>query len=160
MRGLSPAPAALLLLLLGVAAGPAPSGGEETDQFGRRHEIRGPSETYTVVDFAAAWCKPCYSALPEIARLAGEHPGIRFLIVSVDETKEGRDKLVADLALRIPVIWDEHHRIVESFAPGGFPATYVLDREGKVIHAHTGYSREKTAALERFLEASDPARND
>jgi thiol-disulfide isomerase/thioredoxin len=122
----SPALSLLLLLSAALLAG-VPAFGEALDQRGRPHDVRGPSASYTVVEFAAAWCKPCYKALPRLEALSKEHPGIRFLVVSVDE------------------------KIVEGFQPEEFPATYVLDRTGKVVHQHFGYSKAKLDALAAFL---------
>ena len=151
-----------LLLYFGVpflvAAWPAHS--QSTDQFGRGHELIGSG--YTVVDFAASWCDPCYKALPRLQQLAGEHPGVRFLVVSVDEEPAGRDRLVEDLGLGLPVIWDENHRLVEMFHPIGFPATYLLNPSGEVVYEHTGYTKKKwrsfVEALTRLdnLPASQP----
>ncbi len=127
--------------------------GEAVDQLGNRHELTGPG--HTVVDFAASWCKPCYQALPRLETLAGEHPGIRFLVVSVDEEVTGRDRLVEDLGLRLPVLWDEGHVLVERFRPRGFPATYVLDSRGEVVYRHTGYSKRKWRELADFVSRLD-----
>lgn len=119
--------------------------GESTDQFGRGHALDGSG--YTVVDFAASWCEPCYDALPRLSALAGEHPEVRFLVVSVDDDVEGRDRLVEDLDLGLPVIWDENHGMIERFRPKGFPATYVLNAAGEVVYHHVGYNKKKWRAF-------------
>ncbi len=134
----------------GEAVSPPPIPPEgAVDQSGNRHELAGSG--YTVLDFAAAWCEPCYQALPRLEALARKHPRIRFLVVSVDEEVEGRDRLVEDLGLRLPVIWDDGHALVERFRPRGFPATYVLDSQGEIVYQHVGYSKKKWRELEGFL---------
>lgn len=135
------------------AAGLAAAGSAEgnyLDQSGQPQELTGPG--YTVVDFAAAWCEPCYKALPRLQDLASEHPSVRFLVVSVDEEKEGRDQLIRDLEIQLPVIWDEKHTLVEQFHPKGFPATYVLDSAGQVVYEHIGYNPKKWQKLVDFLQ--------
>lgn len=107
------------------------------DQHGEIHDLEELARGLLVVDFAASWCEPCYEALPKLEALARTHPEVRFVVVSVDETRAGRDRLVRDLGLELPVLWDEGQRIVEGFSPEGFPATYVLDH-GRVIHQHIG----------------------
>ncbi len=141
----------LALVVMAVLVTSSPLGAQALDQFGRSHDLAA-GETYTVVDFAASWCEPCYRALPELQALANRIPRVRFLVVSVDDRVAGRDRLVEDLGLRLPVIWDQGHELVERFDPEGFPATYVLAPGGEVVHQHVGYSKKKWRALVAFLE--------
>jgi thiol-disulfide isomerase/thioredoxin len=144
--------AGTVVLLLGLAVRPAASQTPEPerDQFGNHHELK-EWDGYTVVDFAASWCVPCYAALPRLQELAAEHDEVRFLVISVDEKQAGRDRLVVELDLGLPVIWDGNHRIAEHFAPQGFPATFVLDPQGEVVYSHTGTGKKKHARLVEFL---------
>lgn len=98
-----------------------------------------PSDTYTVLDFAASWCTPCYRALPRLEALARELPDLRVVVVSVDETERGRDRLVRELDLELEVVWDGDHTLISNLAPESFPATYVLDPGGEVVYSHLGY---------------------
>jgi len=139
--------AALLLALLATL----PLAAVETDQQGRAHEWAGPSAGYTVVDFAASWCTPCWSVLPRLERFAAEHPQVRVVAVSVDDKVSGRDLLVSRLKLTIPVLWDEKHRIAEHYRPDGMPHTVVLDPSGKVVYRHTGSAPKEWDAMVAFL---------
>ena len=145
---------ARVLSCLAVLATPNAATGESLDQFGQHHDLVAQG-TYTVVDFAAAWCEPCYQALPELQALAREHPAIRFLVVSVDDEARGRDQLVEDLALRLPVIWDDQHQLIERFGPEGFPATYVLDSSGEIVYHHLGFSKKKWQSIVELLAELD-----
>lgn len=129
------------------------------DQRGVEHDLgamvrSGP----VVVDFAASWCAPCYRVLPMLEALAREHPEVSFVVISVDDTEAGRDRLVRELGLDLPVIWDAGHRIVEGFSPREFPATYVLEG-GEVIYHHSGTQaddwRRLVETLERLAEDTD-----
>lgn len=142
--------AALLLALLALPLAAAVPGAE-TDQAGRAHEWKGASAGYTVVDFAASWCTPCWAVLPRLEKYAAEHPGIRVLAVSVDDKIAGRDLLVSKLKLTIPILWDEKHRIAEHYRPEGMPYTVVLDPSGNVVYRHTGSAMKEWDALVAFL---------
>lgn len=48
-------------------------------------------EGYVLVDFQAAWCKPCKRIAPTIAEYAKQFPGTSFLKVDVDELTETND---------------------------------------------------------------------
>jgi|GEM_PF-1268864 thiol-disulfide isomerase/thioredoxin len=144
--------AALLLALALALCATRPLAAAETDQHGVAHAWTGPSAGYTVLDFAASWCTPCWSVLPRLEKFAAEHPEIRVVAVSVDDKASGRDLLVSKLKLTIPVLWDERHRIAERYQPDGMPHTVVLDPAGKVVYRHTGSAAKEWDAMVAFLE--------
>jgi thiol-disulfide isomerase/thioredoxin len=124
----------------------------ETDQYGNAHDLTTPCERYTVVDFAASWCVPCWKVLPKLQALSEERPDLRVLAVSVDKKKEGRDKLVKRLNLTLPVIWDEKHALAERFNPPGMPSTFVLNPKGEIVYQHTGYTKKTWQEFLQYLE--------
>jgi thiol-disulfide isomerase/thioredoxin len=142
---------ALLLLLLLVVSLPA-RGAEAVDQNGVAQPWKGASGAYTVIDFAAAWCRPCWGVLPKLQAFAREHPELRVLVVDVDDEVEGRDALVEKLGLTIPVVWDGEHEIAEHYRPRGMPATFVLDPEGRIVYAHVGSGETEWKRMVSFLE--------
>lgn len=143
----------LLALSLALAAVPAVAAAPvaETDQAGKAHEWKGEFPGYTVVDFAASWCTPCWAVLPRLEKYASEHPEIRVLAVSVDDEVSGRDLLVSKLKLTIPVLWDGKHRIAEHYRPEGMPFTVVLDPSGKLVYRHVGSATKEWDAMVSFL---------
>ncbi len=149
--------AVLLALAAGITAVNPVRGA--SDQFGQDHDLKG-GDAYTVVDFAASWCEPCYQALPELEALAASTPRVRFLVISVDDEVTGRDRLIDDLGLSLPVIWDQGHELIERFRPKGFPATYVLAPGGEIVHQHIGYNKKKWRRLVDFLRSAGGAPRD
>jgi thiol-disulfide isomerase/thioredoxin len=147
--------ATFLALSLALALPAVPAGAAapvaETDQAGKAHEWKGASPGYTVVDFAASWCTPCWAVLPRLEKYASDHPEIRVLAVSVDDKVSGRDLLVSKLKLTIPVLWDGKHRIAEHYHPEGMPCTVVLDPSGKVVYRHVGSAMKEWDAMVSFL---------
>jgi peroxiredoxin len=122
------------------------------DQNGKTYDFTQPPARITVVDFAAAWCVPCWRSLQRLQELAARMPEVEFLVVSVDDKVDGRDQLVSRINLTLPVIWDENHSLAEQFALQGMPATFVLDAEGSVIYQHLGYDQDLWNEFVRFLE--------
>lgn len=128
----------LIAIGLTLVAGVGSAQSVETDQHGQAHAWKGPSDRYTVIDFAASWCAPCWKSLPKLQALAARHPDLRVLVISVDDEERGRDRLVSGLDLSLPVLWDAQYAIAEHYAPAGMPATYLLDPSGAIIQQHDG----------------------
>lgn len=126
--------------------------GGAVDQHGQEHRWKGAGDGYTVIDFAASWCRPCWTVLPKLERWSKEHPEVRVLVVDVDDRVKGRDALVEKLGLTIPVVWDEKHEIAEHYRPAGMPATFVLDPAGAVVYSHVGSAPEEWKKLTDFLD--------
>jgi hypothetical protein len=138
MRRLPGRPVALLAAGLALAG---PLAAAELDQHGRAHEWQGPQGRPAIIDFAASWCA-----------LARRHPEVRVLVVSVDERREGRDRLVESLGLTVPVLWDAEHRIAEHYRPRALPATFVLSAAGEVAGAVTGSRARDFEQVVRLVE--------
>lgn len=147
-------PLALLLALPLAASAGGAKGGAETDQRGAVQAWQGASTGYTVVDFAASWCRPCWAVLPRLEEFAKGHPEVRVVAVSVDDAVSGRDLLVSKLHLTIPVVWDGEHRIADHYRPTGMPSTFVLDPSGQIVYRHTGSKIEDWEAMVAFLESA------
>jgi thiol-disulfide isomerase/thioredoxin len=60
-----------------------------------RKEINHVKDTTLVVHFWATWCKPCVEELPNYEKLSQEYAKkrVRFLMVSMDFTKDLKDKV-------------------------------------------------------------------
>ena len=126
------------------------------DQHGNSHGWLPEAGAITLVDFAASWCGPCRETLPKLQRFAESHPEVRVLVISVDEQKEGRDALVADLQLKVPVLWDQGHRAAEHYRPGGMPSTFLFDATGEQVLSYVGSSKKDWQKLVRQVESLSP----
>lgn len=107
-------------------AGPTVAGGHYRLRPGR----------LTVVNIWASWCGPCRGEMPDVARFAQQHPGVR--VVTID-TRDGIDparKFLARMGARgLTAVHDPHGRLAVSWGATGVPETYVVDADG-VIRAH------------------------
>ena len=99
-----------MMILILLWLGGTPMSPSTTDQFGNVHHAAAPGEGLTVLDFAASWCKPCWKALPRVEALAQAEDDLRVLVISQDERERGRNRLVRELGLTLPVVWDEGHQ--------------------------------------------------
>jgi thiol-disulfide isomerase/thioredoxin len=148
----SVAVAALLLACCASAVARAPEPAVALDQHGRIHAWLGPTGKLTLLEFAASWCAPCRQTLPRLEAFAREHPGLRVLVISVDERREGRDELVASLGLSLPMVWDENHRIAEHYQPQAMPSAFLISPAGDVLHVARGSRADDWEEVVRRIE--------
>ncbi|MBK8699602.1 MAG: TlpA family protein disulfide reductase [Saprospiraceae bacterium] len=65
---------------------------DEFDAFAREI-LNAPSDSLTVINFWATWCKPCVKELPYFQKLHLSHPEIRVIMVSLDKKSDADGRL-------------------------------------------------------------------
>lgn len=110
----------------------------------------------TLIDFWAAWCKPCRAENPNIVALYNKYheKGLNIIGVSLDKEAEDWKKAIADDGL----IWKQishlkhwQDPIAETYNVRAIPANFILDSAGKIMAKNlTGKSLE--AKIEELLQ--------
>src|SRR5690554_3352235 len=121
-----------------------------------------PAEIYdaegTAVDFAdlkgkivfinnwATWCPPCVAEMPTIEQLKKEMPEdeVVFVMVSYDRNPQKAINWMKNKKMDLPVYFPGEN-FPRQFISDAIPATFVLDREGKILYTYLGmadYSKE------------------
>jgi cytochrome c biogenesis protein CcmG, thiol:disulfide interchange protein DsbE len=114
----------------------APVMGGETLSLGA---LRGE---VVLVNIWATWCAPCRREMPALEemyrQLAGE--GLRVVAVSIDEPGAEReiDDFVRELGLSFTIAHDAEKRIVRTFQTIGVPETFLIGRDGTLLHHWRG----------------------
>ena len=94
--------------------------------------------TVTLLDFWAAWCRPCRIENPNLVRLykAYNEDGFNIIGVSLDRTKDQWEKAVEDDNL----LWTQvsnlnfwNDPIARRYSIRAIPQSYLIDQEGTVI---------------------------
>ena len=98
-------------------------------------DLRGK---YVLIDFWAAWCKPCRQENPNVVRLYNQYKdkGFEVFGVSLDRTKEDWVKAIADDQLTWTHVSDLKYfnsAAAELYKIEAIPATYMIDPDGKII---------------------------
>lgn len=94
-----------------------------------------------LVNFWATWCAPCREEIPHFNEIYAEYrdDGLDIVAISMDE--EGAEVVrpfVADNGMRYPVVLGSDE-VAEAFGGVvGFPTTFLVDREGKVVDSWVG----------------------
>ncbi|MFK7952883.1 MAG: redoxin domain-containing protein [Ekhidna sp.] len=93
---------------------------------------------YVLIDFWAAWCRPCRAENPNVVRMYNKYSGENFEIygVSLDKTKAAWLKAIEQDG--VPWIHVSDLKFWQSVAAktynvSAIPATFLIDPEGKII---------------------------
>ncbi len=91
----------------------------------------------TIIDFWAAWCRPCRAENPNVVRLYNKYKdqGLSIMGVSLDRKAEDWKKAIADdgLAWNHVSNVDYFDEIAELYNVDAIPATFILDENGVIV---------------------------
>jgi cytochrome c biogenesis protein CcmG/thiol:disulfide interchange protein DsbE len=122
-----------------------------TDDGGSRLLLSQLHGQVVLVNFWATWCAPCRTEMPWFAEFQTRfgHRGFRAIGISVDEEGwaavrpyQAAHPVSYPLALATPAI-------TEAFGGlGALPATFLIDRQGRIAATHVGIVAKATYAEE------------
>jgi len=108
-----------------------------------------------VVDFFAAYCKPCQRSLPAQEALHRKQPGLTIVGVSLDDTPDNAWKSVRRHRLTFPVVHDSGNVLAGRMRVTELPISFVVDGGGRV--RWVGGPDQPYDALERAIAAISTA---
>ena len=90
-----------------------------------------------LLDFWASWCKPCRQEMPNVKKVYNEFHGNGFEIlgISLDDSSAKFRSYVDEQDISWPQIFDGKgwkSEVGKLYAVGSIPATFLLDRNGKI----------------------------
>jgi cytochrome c biogenesis protein CcmG, thiol:disulfide interchange protein DsbE len=114
-----------------------------------------------VLNFWASWCLPCKEEAPFLEELWQQNKSRGLVVVGYDAKDFRRDarRFVERFGLTFPIVFDGPGESLDDWGVTGFPETFVIDREGRVVRAFVGDvtsdedKRELRAAVDRALRA-------
>ena len=129
------------------SSAPLPGKGDQTaadftlpDVDGKRVALSSLRGKVVLLDFWATWCEPCLEELPDLIRFHEAHKGQDFTMVGVAMDAEGA-AVVAPFVRqnKIPYpILISNGDLPEGYAIPGFPAAFMIDRQGKIARRYLG----------------------
>jgi thiol-disulfide isomerase/thioredoxin len=107
-----------------------------------------------LVDFWATWCGPCIDELPNVLAAYDKHHAAGFEILGISLDREGDGPKLAAFTKERKMPWPQFfdgkfwdNQLVKLYGVTSIPATYLLDREGKIIGKNLrGEALEKAVA--------------
>jgi peroxiredoxin len=116
-----------------------------------------------LVNFWASWCEPCVTEMPSLQRLRNQlgAQGFEVLAVNYMEGPARIEAFTSKMELDFPIVRDTDGSIAKSWSARIFPASYVVDRDGRIRYVLVGGADWTSQALVgkvRELLAPQPPR--
>jgi len=94
-----------------------------------------------MINFWATWCGPCRQEMPLLDDLYAryERVGFSLLGVNIDDDSRRAMKMIEELGVSFPVLFDETKEVSKLYDVQAMPVTVLVDREGTIRHIHHGY---------------------
>jgi thiol-disulfide isomerase/thioredoxin len=115
-----------------------------------------------LVNFWATWCDPCREEFPDLVKIDADYRtrNLNFVTVSLDDVSEiGTEvpKFLKEMKATMPTVLlnvpdpEPAIKAVDAAWTGQLPATFLYDKEGKVVFRHFGKIKpeELRAAIDK-----------
>jgi peroxiredoxin len=108
-----------------------------------------------LLSFFATWCGPCLKELPHIEELWNEYQNrgdFSMLVIGREESNESVRAFMEKHGYSFRAAADPDRSVYSMFANELIPRTYLIDREGKIFHATTGFDEADFQCLKAALD--------
>jgi thiol-disulfide isomerase/thioredoxin len=98
-----------------------------------------------LLDFWASWCGPCRQSFPWMNEIQKkyEDQGLVVIAVNLDQEKEAAADFLSDVPANFKIVYDPEGGSAEKMEVIGMPMSYLIDRQGNVIHRLIGFNSSK-----------------
>jgi peroxiredoxin len=134
-----------------------------TDLSGQAVRLSSHRGQVVLLNLWATWCAPCREEMPSMQRLWERLKDQGFVILAVSEDEQGADVVapfVKQYGITFPVLVDPQREVGDRYGVWGYPESFVIDREGRVVERVIGprdwSSPAQIAAIERLLVVPAP----
>jgi cytochrome c biogenesis protein CcmG/thiol:disulfide interchange protein DsbE len=105
-----------------------------------------------VINFWASWCVPCKEEAPLFEQAWREHRASGLVVLGIDAEDFRGDarRFVRKHGLTYPIVYDKSKQTIADFGLTGYPETFFVSAEGKVVAHASGQVRK--ADLKRGIE--------
>lgn len=104
----------------------------------RLAELRG---NVVMLNFWASWCGPCRQEMPLLDAMSQRYSAAGFTLLGVDVEEDSTDakKIVKDLKISYPILFDTENKVSKLYSVETMPTTVMIDKKGQVRYVNHGY---------------------
>jgi thiol-disulfide isomerase/thioredoxin len=122
-----------------------------------------------LLNFWATWCDPCREEFPDLVKLDTDYKSkpLNFIAISIDDIADLQGdvpKFLNQMKATMPVVLldvkdpQPSINLVDPSWGGDMPATFLYDKDGKMVFKHFGKIKpdELRAAIDKEIKRSEP----
>lgn len=134
-------------------SGPAPDFTLKSNQ-GKNLRLADLRGQVVMLNFWASWCGPCRQEMPLLDELYERYNPAGFVLlgVNVDADPKEADKLLGEIPVSFPVVYDTNSKVSESYKVDAMPTTIFIDRDGELRYLHRGYKPGDEADYRKIVK--------
>ncbi|WP_323813910.1 TlpA disulfide reductase family protein [Cellvibrio sp. NN19] len=104
----------------------------------RLAELRGQ---VVMLNFWASWCGPCRKEMPLLDEMSKRYSAAGFVLygVNVEEDNTDAKKLIKELGVTFPILWDTESKASSLYNVDAMPTTVMIDKKGEIRYVNRGY---------------------
>ena len=104
-----------------------------------------------IVNFWATWCPPCVAEMPELQSLYQKYGDRVAFVMVTNEKQEVVEAFMEKNQYLMPVFYLATNP-PEIFAFRGYPTTFIISREGRIVSKKTGAANWDSKATAKILD--------
>ncbi|MED3624896.1 thiol-disulfide oxidoreductase ResA [Neobacillus thermocopriae] len=126
------------------------------DMDGNKHQLSDYRGQGVFLNFWGTWCPPCKKEMPYINNQYNQFKdqGVQVLSVDIQESELVVNQFVEQYKLDFPIMIDKDKEVMTAYGVDLLPATFLIDKNGKVVKYHTGELTEDK--VREFMESIKP----
>jgi peroxiredoxin len=104
-----------------------------------------------ILDFWATWCPPCRQEIPGLVGLQRRYQDKGLVIIGVSLDRQGPGVVktfMHQLGMNYPVVMGDEKIVSDYGGIEAIPTTFIIDRQGKVVTVHQGFTDDATFEAE------------
>jgi thiol-disulfide isomerase/thioredoxin len=105
------------------------------------------------VDFWASWCVPCKYSFPWMNEMQERYgkDGLKVIGINVDKDKAMAKKFLEHVPATFDIAYDPEGEIADLYSLKVMPSSYLIDRDGNLVHAHKGFKTSDGSQMEDMI---------
>jgi len=105
------------------------------------------------VDFWASWCVPCKYSFPWMNEMQERYgkDGLKVIGINVDKDKAMAKKFLEHVPASFDIAYDPEGEIADLYSLKVMPSSYLIDRDGNLVHAHKGFKTSDGSQMEDMI---------